>query len=144
MMGCGHFKSKNRVCMMCYRPERREKDKPSYGPACLHCGREGQQDRRGLCNVCYRNIDIRVKYSRRKSDIAGCGVEGRSRPLPAEPCPHPPGSAGRVETLVARAAAEVQLWHPLDAGADCELSLSVAALGRGCDLPLRVWGYDAA
>jgi hypothetical protein len=36
--------------------------------------------------------------------------------LPSTPCPHPPGSAGRVETYRARAAAGEFLYHPADAG----------------------------
>jgi hypothetical protein len=35
---------------------------------------------------------------------------------PSAPTPHPPGSPGKLAVLVARAAAQLPLWHPLDAG----------------------------
>jgi hypothetical protein len=35
---------------------------------------------------------------------------------PRAPTPHPPGSPGKLAVLVARAAAHLPLWHPLDAG----------------------------
>jgi hypothetical protein len=42
----------------------------------------------------------------------------RVRPLPPGPCPHPPGSAERVETLRWRHENGYLLWHPLDAVED--------------------------
>jgi len=37
------------------------------------------------------------------------------RPTPPEPTWHRPGTAGKIETMAARYAAGVGLWHPDDA-----------------------------
>jgi len=53
-----------------------------------------------LCNACHS----------RALEHAGGAAE-----RPSVPCPHPPGSAGRIEAYIARVDAGVELHHPDDA-----------------------------
>lgn len=94
--------------------------KPAYLGPCRYCGRRVGSQHRGLCYPC-RSDPVAIAATPPFRDTRpAAAVAGNDRPEPprhpAAPCPHPPESAGRVETYRARAAAGEFLYHPADAG----------------------------
>lgn len=87
-------------------------------PKCRHCQRKPVNRPRGYCWGCYYTPGVRESYGPSTSRYAVHGVGNLTgvQPLPAEPCPYPPGSEGRIDTLAGRARRGEQLWHPADAG----------------------------
>jgi len=93
---------------------------PGYRGPCRYCGRRVGSQNRGLCYPC-RSDPVAIAATPPFRDTRpAAAVAGDDQPeptrLPSTPCPHPPGSAGRVETYRARAAAGEFLYHPADAG----------------------------
>jgi len=87
-----------------------------YDP-CRRCRVRVGYCRRGLCHSCCNVpgvLEAVPVVLNTRTDLR-VGGSPPTRP-PADPCPHPPGSAGRVETYRARAAAGEFLYHPADAG----------------------------
>lgn len=90
---------------------------PWVGSRCRHCGRKigRRAPRRGLCYRCHRNREIRLGYSPvSKFGKRGVGTLNESRPA-EEPTETLPGTEERILALQARAEAQQELKHPLDA-----------------------------
>jgi hypothetical protein len=85
-------------------------------PVCRHC-RVGNPSRaRGLCYQCFLSPSIRhqygpVSYHGRR----GIGNLRGAVPLPDEPTTAAPGTPEKLAEFERRAAANRQLFHPLDA-----------------------------
>ena len=95
--------------------------RPAYRGPCRYCGGGVGSQHRGLCYPCRSDpaaIAATPPFRNTRPAAAVAGDDDRTEPtrLPAAPCPHPPGSAGRVETYRRRAAAGETLYHPADAG----------------------------
>ena len=74
--------------------------------ACRHCGRPRV----------YRPRGVRERYpSTSPFALGGVGGANRAAPLPPEPTSAPRGTPEKLAVLEARAAAGLQLFHPLDA-----------------------------
>lgn len=85
-------------------------------PPCRHCGANPVNRPRGLCWKCFYAPGVRELYpSTSKHARRGVGNGNAAGVAPADPCPHPPGSAARERTLSDRAARGESLFHPLDA-----------------------------
>ncbi|OWK37554.1 hypothetical protein [Fimbriiglobus ruber] len=92
------------------------REKRSRG-LCRHCGVKPVNRPRRLCWGCYYTPEIKALY-KPLGTHAGRRDIGRGehpRPLPADPCPHQPGTAGKIAELIRRAEAGEGLWHPGDA-----------------------------
>lgn len=99
--------------------------------SCRRCGRAKGIDRRGLCRPCYRDKGARRAYDR--LPIQPSPVRQSGLVPPAEPCPFPPGSPGKLAALERRAAAGQYLWHEDDAADWAGVAVAVAALVGGGD-----------
>jgi hypothetical protein len=88
---------------------------PPRGVLCRHCRTFRVNRPRGLCWSCYRKPGVKGLYPP-TSKYASRGLNDfcRRAPLPPAPTPHPPGSAGKVEAMAARALAGEELFHPRD------------------------------
>lgn len=80
---------------------------------CCHCGRRMRPVARGLCSLCHRTLSIRRRYApgnvaRRGSGQVGTGAE-------PQPTREPPGSAGKLLALAARAERGERLFTAGDA-----------------------------
>jgi hypothetical protein len=85
------------------------------GP-CKHCAKRKICRARGLCFVCSRTPEIRVRYAPKGRAEGWYGGETRaSGRLPAEPTHHPPGSEGKIAVMAERAARGESCFHPQDA-----------------------------
>lgn len=84
---------------------------------CRHCCKAKVRRPRGLCWDCYYRPGVRELYpSKNPFTAAGRLVEfDGPAPVPDRPCPHPPGSEGRIRTLEERVARREGLWRPDDA-----------------------------
>ena len=85
-------------------------------PPCRCCGVKPANRRRGLCCGCHADPANRERFPS-TSKYAARGVAGRNAaalPVPAAPTAAVAGSDEKLLVLVARAAAGVNLWHPLD------------------------------
>lgn len=94
---------------------RRTGGKPLTARAnCLHCRRRRAYRWPGLCVPCHRTPEVRALFP--VARCAGRGVRDSyaTRPLPPEPTCEVPGTPGKLAVLEARAAAGLQLFHPLD------------------------------
>jgi hypothetical protein len=88
---------------------------PAEPGRCRHCHRAKVNRPRGLCWVCYYAVGIREHYVTDSKFLRrGVGNGAKGVKLPAKPTDAPPGTAEKVKTLTARAAAGVALWHPDD------------------------------
>jgi hypothetical protein len=91
---------------------------PTTSTGCLHCGYARAGWPRGLCRRCYLNPAVRQRYGR--NDLyarRGLGIVVPKR-VPVAPTAALPGSPEKLQVLIERAAAETDLWHPDDWGAD--------------------------
>lgn len=88
---------------------------------CKHCGSLGCYAR-GLCIRCWGKEEVKTLYAPmghgERAKRRGLGNVTREPPPAPHPTSHPPGSVGKFRVLMERARAGVQLWHPLDEGAD--------------------------
>jgi hypothetical protein len=98
--------------------------------ACIHCNgsgqpgkkpRTGKMRRRGLCESCWRDVDIRIQYPARDrsgnpvSSVYEKPIRDRvSKGMPKTPTEALPGSEEKILVLMARAAAKLNLHHPDD------------------------------
>ena len=84
-------------------------------PLCRHCGKWPVTRRRGLCNACYYDPQIRAAtpilnaYGRR-----GVGGDGGLHPPPSKPTRARPGGRQKLQVLAQRAEAGLELFHPQD------------------------------
>jgi hypothetical protein len=87
-------------------------------PLCLHCRvRQELKGHRGLCQSCYENKEIRVRYPSRGTPRPEEDRNILNPPLP-EPTRALPGTEAKVRVLTERARTWRRLWHPRDARAD--------------------------
>lgn len=84
---------------------------------CRSCNRERTNHGRGLCYSCSRNPAVRERFPSQRPVPSALALYETSTPALREPVPthHPPGTAGKLAVLEARAAAGERLWHPDDA-----------------------------
>ena len=100
------------------------KDADGNPVSCRNCERAILLYRRGLCYRCYADREIRVKYPllncpRNNRGVPNVPRRKSKRPAPpVTPCPHVPGSEGKILVMIARARRGDRLFHPLDATAD--------------------------
>ena len=85
------------------------------GSPCSWC-RDRIARKRGLCLVCALDKAILAGAPKPtyRSGASEIGVN-QATELDESPCPHPPGSLGKIERLIERAERGVLLWHPDDA-----------------------------
>lgn len=76
--------------------------------ACNGCGFDAARVKRGLCRKCYNRVVLRTTVGRRPGPTPTC------KGLDPEPCPHPPGSEGRLRTYERRADAGLAIFSPED------------------------------
>lgn len=94
-----------------------KKKSPGPRPICKHCKKVPVNRPRGLCWNCYYAPGVKELYPS-TSKYAHRGVSNgqmHTVPLPAEPCPFPPGTPEKTAELERRAAAGEALRHPKDA-----------------------------
>jgi hypothetical protein len=88
--------------------------------SCQHCRAAVVCRPRGLCWSCYYKPGIRDCYpSQSKYARRGIPDSQECFNLPAEPTAAQPGTANKVAVMVARAARQEALFHPLDAPSPC-------------------------
>lgn len=95
--------------------------------SCRRCGRAKGIDRRGLCRPCYRDKGARRAYDRLSHQQSPVPQDGLVPP--AEPCPYPPGSPGKLAALERRAERGELLWHADDAADWAGVAVALAAVG---------------
>lgn len=85
---------------------------------CRHCQKMRASKSRQLCYRCFSIPDIRDSYPPNER----YGPKGedfyRQVPLDPVPCPHPPGSEGKIAVLAERVSRQLALFHPHDATFD--------------------------
>lgn len=115
---CGGVCQQKATCCLACHTGRPEKRKPL--PVCVDC--EAPMFRAnisGRCVGCYREYITRTAREGRLKRITVSVVQGNSQSrMPREPCPHYPGSPGRMATLQARAEAGESMVHPGDCRRD--------------------------
>ena len=80
---------------------------------CAHCNQ--YWPRRGrVCRRCLAIPGLAARYPTGPRAARGLALGNVEPPPPAEPCPHLPGSVGKLECLCERARAGTGLFHPLD------------------------------
>lgn len=108
-----------------------DREEGTYDP-CVHCSDASRvRGCRGLCVLCWKDRSVRHLYEYRVGTYYDDSAH--DRPPPPAPCPHRPGSVGRLETLVWRRENGYGLWHPGDARdpADEEIGLPLSLLRSG-------------
>ncbi len=82
---------------------------------CQHCGQRKIARPRRLCAPCFYDLAVRSLYPARKSHgPALVQPQPVYTAAPAEPTPHPPGSAEKVAVLAERYTQGKDLWHEAD------------------------------
>jgi hypothetical protein len=103
---------------------------PGPRPRCPHCEKNyACPRRRGLCQRCYGDPEVRALYPSRVPRGAGATPGPRPVAPPDAPTDAPPGSEAKVLVLAGRAARRQGLWHPDDAPMGREPSLYDEACG---------------
>lgn len=79
---------------------------------CLHCRQSGSIASRGLCQACYADLDIRLRYPVGQALRQGVAqTEGHVEPEPTRTIP---GTEERIVELARRAESGERLWTPGD------------------------------
>ncbi len=96
--------------------EARQRAAKKKAALCRHCRRKPIGRPRGLCWRCFYDERIRAQYiSTSRYGYRGAGLGDDDRPAPATSTKALPGSANKIEILVARAHGENALWADGDA-----------------------------
>lgn len=119
-------------CRHCYRPIRRRR-RVRRGDANNLAG-AGRLPARGLCQGCYNNPAVRLRYplvggTGGASSAGGAGGASRGirldnravLPLPPSPTDAMPGSDAKLDVLEERARQGYALWHPDDLTVDAQM-----------------------
>lgn len=113
---CQHCKARQvsrpyGLCKVCHldKPTRRK-----HTPVCKACRKVHVTRPRGLCWVCYRTPGVKAAFPASRLNAASAVATTAPTKGPRKPCHAPPGSFERLTTLIARAAAGVELRHPDD------------------------------
>lgn len=80
---------------------------------CQHCNEKTRRTsggNRGLCSVCYNNLDVREMYP----PMHRYEQEGEGRPLPKSATDARPGSAEKVRVMAERYSRGLDITHPFD------------------------------
>lgn len=85
-----------------------------YYSKCLHCSQYQVIDRRNLCRMCYRKVEVRALYPISSMQRFGVGIGCFPGKAP-QPTRALPGSPDKVEVLCKRVEAGEYLFHPEDA-----------------------------
>ena len=93
------------TCLTCTLWQRFPDRKP-----CLHCGVNPHGRSKALCVVCYKDLGIRWRYSKKRERQENANKPGG---LP-EPTEALPGTEEKIEVLADRVAKRQVPWHPED------------------------------
>lgn len=91
---------------------------------CRHCAKVKPLRLRGLCRACYDTPEIRRRYD----SVAAHGNRSSDEdqrvdpaPLPDQTTGFPPGSEGKIRTMIQRRRLRQQLFHPFDSRGEDDL-----------------------